>query len=506
MKAMFSKYLVTVVAYFFMVLFCYAAVSKMLDFENFQVQLAQSPLLSAYAGFVSYGVIGLEFIICIFLASPKFRTFGLYFSLGLMISFTVYIYLILNYSEFVPCSCGGILEKMGWTEHLIFNVCCVILAFSALVFIEKEGSIPWRRTAALSSLILVISGGGMVALFLSSEYMMKRENNFTRRFSQHPIMKEKSYELNVNSYYFAGYTGDTLFLGNPTSPFLLTKVNTALDHTETIMAQPDSSVVFKNLQFRTIGRDYFLFDGSIPIIYSGKTNDPSGQIKVISYDDVYFDQLSVVDSCHFIIRSQSSKTKKLMLGSLEICNSAHVKFEAEFLKNRNEIIFNNDGNLITDEGRKVSYYVPYYHSEILIIGNDLKPVRTMKSIDGTVKSNIATKRLEDGSLKMKQPAVIVNRNTFVHRGILFNESMAMSQYEERKLWNHNSIIDVYLTNPAGYWGSFYIPKEGSKKMSHLMVTDQYLFVLAGTKIFRYRLEKTITDHFQQRDRRKPDIE
>ena len=51
----------------YIMLFVYAAVSKLLDFENFQVQLGQSPLLSAYAGFISYAVPVIELFICFFL-------------------------------------------------------------------------------------------------------------------------------------------------------------------------------------------------------------------------------------------------------------------------------------------------------------------------------------------------------------------------------------------------------------------------------------------------------
>ena len=53
-------------------------------------------------------------------------------------AFTVYIYLILNYSDFVPCSCGGILEKLGWTEHLIFNGICVIMGVVAIIRTVKN--------------------------------------------------------------------------------------------------------------------------------------------------------------------------------------------------------------------------------------------------------------------------------------------------------------------------------------------------------------------------------
>ncbi len=41
-----ANYLPITVAYFYILLYCYAAISKILDFENFQIQLAQSPLIS----------------------------------------------------------------------------------------------------------------------------------------------------------------------------------------------------------------------------------------------------------------------------------------------------------------------------------------------------------------------------------------------------------------------------------------------------------------------------
>ncbi|MBS7320950.1 MAG: hypothetical protein KIG55_05080 [Myroides sp.] len=116
-----------IVIYFFIILFVYAAVSKLTDFENFQVQVAQSPLLSAFATPIAYGVVLGELAIALMLCFSKSRTLGLYLFLGFMTAFTVYIYLILNYSPFVPCSCGGVLEKMGWWEHLWFNgIVCLV--------------------------------------------------------------------------------------------------------------------------------------------------------------------------------------------------------------------------------------------------------------------------------------------------------------------------------------------------------------------------------------------
>lgn len=124
--------------YFFIILFVYAAVSKLAAFENFQVQVAQSPLLSAFATIIAYATVIGELIIALMLCFTKSRLLGLYLFLGFMTAFTVYIFLILNYSPFVPCSCGGVLEDLGWWEHLWFNG--VVCFLCVLVILTEECS------------------------------------------------------------------------------------------------------------------------------------------------------------------------------------------------------------------------------------------------------------------------------------------------------------------------------------------------------------------------------
>ncbi|WP_373425586.1 hypothetical protein [Myroides albus] len=41
---------------------------------------------------------------------------------------------MLNYSDFILCSCEGILEKMGWTKRLWFNIIVSLLALVALFY------------------------------------------------------------------------------------------------------------------------------------------------------------------------------------------------------------------------------------------------------------------------------------------------------------------------------------------------------------------------------------
>lgn len=120
------------VSIFFVILFCYAAISKVLDFEKFQDQISASPLLNEFSQFLPYTIIIVEVLIARLLCYRKTRTIGLIGSLVLMLIFTGYITLLLSTSKNLPCSCGGILEKMSWSQHLYFNIGCVILSVIAL--------------------------------------------------------------------------------------------------------------------------------------------------------------------------------------------------------------------------------------------------------------------------------------------------------------------------------------------------------------------------------------
>ncbi|UNY98619.1 hypothetical protein MQE36_16255 [Zhouia spongiae] len=131
------KIIIEIICLLFILLFVYAGVSKLTDFQKFRIQVGQSPLLTSVGRWIVWLVPVTELIIASMLCIPKFRLQALYVSFGLMVVFTTYIVMILKFSPFVPCSCGGILDKMGWTEHLIFNIGFVFLAMFGVLILGK---------------------------------------------------------------------------------------------------------------------------------------------------------------------------------------------------------------------------------------------------------------------------------------------------------------------------------------------------------------------------------
>ena len=130
--------IVEIISLLLIFLFVYAAASKMLDYEKFRVQLGQSPMLTSFAGLVAWMVPSIEAIISVLLAIPGLRLTGLYASFSLMTMFTAYIIAITKFSEFVPCSCGGVLQSMSWNQHLFLNLIFVLLALAGILLHSTE--------------------------------------------------------------------------------------------------------------------------------------------------------------------------------------------------------------------------------------------------------------------------------------------------------------------------------------------------------------------------------
>jgi len=125
--------IVDVISAFFILLFVYAALSKILDFEKFRVELGKSPIVSSFAGFMAILVPIIEISIALLLVVKRSQYLALYASFSLMVMFSVYIWIILKFSAYVPCSCGGVLQNMTWTQHLFFNIGFVILGAAGIL-------------------------------------------------------------------------------------------------------------------------------------------------------------------------------------------------------------------------------------------------------------------------------------------------------------------------------------------------------------------------------------
>ncbi len=136
-KEIHSK-LITLFSLLLTILFVYTAVSKLNHLDLFQGRLERMPYISPYASLISWVVPFLELVIAGLLWFPKYRTMAFYSSFILLGLFTIYIIVVLKYSDSIPCSCGGVISTLGWGDHILFNAALMLMALMGIIWSKKN--------------------------------------------------------------------------------------------------------------------------------------------------------------------------------------------------------------------------------------------------------------------------------------------------------------------------------------------------------------------------------
>jgi putative oxidoreductase len=120
-------------------LFLYASISKFLDFTTFIGEMNNQPLPNSWTPFLVWFIPCSEILICLALLFERTRLLGFYASLGLMSLFTIYsIIIILNFFGRIPCSCGGVIKRLTWTQHIVLNLFYVALSITGIVLQRRK--------------------------------------------------------------------------------------------------------------------------------------------------------------------------------------------------------------------------------------------------------------------------------------------------------------------------------------------------------------------------------
>jgi hypothetical protein len=134
-----GNYFVQLSTFLLILLWVYAAVSKLIDFPHFQQEMHNQMLFPFIQTLLIYFLPVIEIATAAMLIFDRAFMSGLYSSLILMILFTGYISLaLLHFFRHVPCSCGGVLEHMGWTVHLFFNLFFLALTLITIYISNRK--------------------------------------------------------------------------------------------------------------------------------------------------------------------------------------------------------------------------------------------------------------------------------------------------------------------------------------------------------------------------------
>lgn len=480
-----SQIIVMIISYLYVLLFVYTAVSKLLEFGDFRTQLGQSPVFAAIAKPVAYGVIITELLISVLLVVEKTRRAGLLLAFAIMIMFTAYIIIILNFATFVPCSCGGFIESLNWTEHLIFNIAFVLLALVALYLIVRPVKII-RFLSGLSALA-VIGATTVVVAYLWSDNQTERNNAFVRKYIPHGLEKEGEYTLESNSYYLAGADDRKIYLGNYNAPLYIKVVDNKLEHEDNFRVEIDNTdLPFKRVRIRVISPFFFLGDGTVPVLFRGETHD--WKANTFSSDDAYFLQYLPTDSTNLIISTTSTQTRSNALGRLSKTeDSVHLTLNTSILVTQVNGTFDTDGILLTNGGDWV-VYVYHYRNGFEVADTKLKYVHTGKTIDTISRVQLDVAYYEKGNhYSIGGRSIMVNKAAACYGDFLFINSDRVGKFESKEVLRSAGIIDVYDFMEMKYLHSFYFYHQPQEKMRDFIVHGDRIIALVGDILWIYRI-------------------
>ncbi|PIF71275.1 DoxX family protein [Flavobacterium sp. 2] len=481
-----KSFIVQVICLLFLLLFVYAAVSKLLDFERFQVQLAQSPILSIYAHWISFFVIGVELIISVLLFMPKIKIIGLYGAFILMSTFTVYIFIVLHYSSFIPCSCGGILEKMTWDTHLLFNIGFMLLAVIAIVLLD-DGIHRTRNIRKFQYVLLsfIAAGAVVILLFLSSEDVIHHKNPFIRRYPKKAVELDTTLNLKWNSYYFAGYENNRVYLANYTDPFHLLCIDSIAKQERIKLSFDHRQLLFKAIKIIVQGPYVYLLDGTMPCVYRGNTKDWKliTELKEVPK----FSLAQPMDSVTIVLRNNTAKERANVIGIYN--GSTHaLGYFPKLLTRQIDGIFDTDGMLLYNPKKNNIHYIYFYRNEFITADNQGRLVRRTNTIDTNTRAKIKVAYLKNNTERqMGAPPLKVNSISTVRNNLLFINSKVQGRFEDEKLWRKSSVIDVYNLENNSYVLSFYIQEIPDQKIQNIYVTSTNLYVTAGANLMIFNL-------------------
>ena len=483
--------IIEIIALLYVLLFVYAAVSKILDFENFQVQLGQSPLLSAFAYWVAFGTPFLELFIVLLLVFPKCRLTGLYAAFSLMVLFSTYIVVILNFSSFVPCSCGGILENMSWTQHLVFNILFVFFAIVGIymltAFETKSSSAKKNRFWIVISALFVGSVAIVILLFVTSEEIIHHRNPFVRRFIPHHVNKKYQGNLEFNSYYFAGTGKGKVYLGNYTDPSKITVLDSTLKNRKQYTIQLNTvDLPFRSIQVKVVPPYFYVLDGTVPCIFKGTIGN--WKASLISNRSIHFSAATIINNNAIAIRTRDVSNRENTLGIIEFGNRVKVQLAPNLLQKQIDGVFDTDGSLQYSAALQKLVYVYYYRNQFIVADPQLRLSYRGNTIDTNSVAKLKIAYLpEQGIKQFSAPPFTVNASSSVFNNLLFVHSNLEGKFESQKMWEQASVIDVYDIVENSYQFSFYVYHHNRQKTRSFVVTDSHLFALIDDQIVAYSL-------------------
>jgi hypothetical protein len=161
-----------------------------------------------------------------------------------------------------------------------------------------------------------------------------------------------------------------------------------------------------------------------------------------------------------------------------------IKRENDISETNKDGGISTDGALTYDPATNSIVYVQYYEDKIMRIDSNMNLVFTKHTIDNS-KSFPIRSTVNKNVLTSSTPKRLVNNESEVYGGYLFNYSVIKGENETIKTFNNNSTLDLYEIKTGAYKGSFYVPRFKDERMQRFSVIDNRIIAFYKSHVVVY---------------------
>lgn len=331
---------------------------------------------------------------------------------------------------------------------------------------------------------------GVIALLVaSSKDLQKRPGSFLRVFPPHPIAEIDTLDTKSHSSYIAGGSSSKLYLASHLNPLRLLVIEMPSLDTQNIKLHIAGifDQKFWSPNILVDSPNFYLYDGTIPVIYQGDIDKWTGQ-KHMS-DSIYFQSIVSMHEGSFAVKSLSGSTGENILGKITEWMPYRF-FTDKILQKQIDGVFCTDGMLRYDNiyGRLI--YVYYYRNEFMVMDSSLNLIYRAQTIDTTSIAKIKVATIESSQWKtLSSPANFVNKQVDVMGNWLFIQSNLIARNEHPEAFKKGAVIDMYNLVTQRYVFSFYLYNfDGQLKMNEFRVFGDRLIARFDNMLVIYRLK------------------
>lgn len=337
----------------------------------------------------------------------------------------------------------------------------------------------------LSSLTILISVGLMVLLYSVSTDISRKQGSFLRTYPPHPVMETATMPIQYDAYYFAGSSGDMLYLAHRKTPRHVLGIRK--DFRDTVHIVLDIPGLERHKNFRVdvqIDSPYFYFmDGTVPYVYRGTVFD--WKADPILYDTIYFLNATPISPASLAIHSFSNRTREDELGK-KFYSISGATLHNDLLQKQLDGSFCVSGSLKYNAHLNRLVYVYLYRNEYFVMDTSLNLDYRAHTIDTFSRAQVRFDTLRNTrEVRLSGPSHVVNKRFALFKQWLLVHSMVPSRNELIDTFTQSSVIDVYDLHTQHYRFSFYINDFQGEKLKDLMIRDAYLYALFDHGLKRY---------------------